>query len=1122
VAPGCVGATGLSWYFQAEGVPRLWRGATPGAGGVPEPPQTVTLIDRDAGLLAYLALEGASPAAELARLLWPSRSEKQALNNLRQRLHKLRRSTGARLLETGPTLRLASDLTRQAAEHGDEAEPAALNRLLDPCDFADCPDFADWLSQRRAEQAAAHAEQLAQAAAAAERDGDWDRALRCAQRLLSLEPLSEAPYRLSMRLHYLRGDVAAAMKVWRDCERMLRDEYDAVPSAETTATAELVRRAAQGRQTAQGPQALPLALLRPPRMVGRDDEARRLREAVQARLTGIVRGEPGMGKSRLLQELVAERPSAVYLQARPGDLRSPYATTTRVLQALVPRLPAQALLHNPAVHLLHGTPVVPSQGPSAASLPQLLKGLTALLQAAAAGGVDLVVLDDLHYADPASEELLEALMGSMPSAAPTWVLAQRPLAPATEAGRLTAALLEQGAARVIDVQPLEGAVLDEFVGSLALDRSVNAAHLQQLGRHTGGNPLFILETLRGLVATPPPEGEALPTPDSVHELIRARLARLSPTALALARVAALAVPDFSTELAAEVMATPALALADAWAELEAAQVLRGEGFAHDLVQDAARGITPEPIARNTHQRIATHLARVGADPARLALHWERAGQPQAAMTQYEQAAQWANMRGRLREAAELLVQAADQAERATERDHAYRLRARAVGRLIQSQGPSAAQPLVARMLAQATTLTQQALAQTSSATLHLWAGQNDEADAAARSALAVANDDIDRCPAARVLAMSLRQRGRPQDALAVLQAWAGRTDVWADAEEQASFAADYTTLLISNERLPEALVSADEQLRLAQALNDSQTIATALINQCVVKATIGDLAGAVSHAQAVDTLLLDEAQSATLKGMNCIQLGYLLGATGRFREAQQHLDAGTASFSIERMPWVHAVASNARARLYAWLGQRARALQQLREAVPNATVAVRITRLHLLAELTGWATRESSAWLDEAASLASQAGLIGQSVITRMHQLRAAGASERLQAWPALETKAQSAGYQWLVALLQLQRLEDGLAQGQAEVAAHELPAVAALTRRLSGPTVYAPETLLRVAEAAHACGETPLRDELLAEAARWVAEAEQHCPPEFHDSFLQRNPTNVRLRAARQRWAPR
>ena len=113
----------------------------------------------------------------------------------------------------------------------------------------------------------------------------------------------------------------------------------------------------------------------------------------------------------------------------------------------------------------------------------------------------------------------------------------------------------------------------------------------------------------------------------------------------------------------------ALELADGWAELEAAQVLRDGGFAHDLVQDAVLRSVPAAIARHLHGAVARHLdspagrqAGGAPEPARLAAHWLAAADDRAALPWLLRAADAAHAGLRPREEAGFLATAAGLSE----------------------------------------------------------------------------------------------------------------------------------------------------------------------------------------------------------------------------------------------------------------------------------------------------------------------------------------------------------------------------------------------------------------------------------------------------------------------------
>src|SRR5262249_11267602 len=121
--------------------------------------------------------------------------------------------------------------------------------------------------------------------------------------------------------------------------------------------------------------------------------------------------------------------------------------------------------------------------------------------------------------------------------------------------------------------------------------------------------------------------------------------------------AAIAGSDFEPELAAHVLQTNELALADAWTELEAAQVLKGAAFAHDLVYESTLRSVPTPIAQQTHRRIAQFLEPRGSEPARVAAHCTAAGEADRAVPPFKAAAVRAEAAARFGEARSLIARA---------------------------------------------------------------------------------------------------------------------------------------------------------------------------------------------------------------------------------------------------------------------------------------------------------------------------------------------------------------------------------------------------------------------------------------------------------------------------------
>ncbi len=541
-----------TWQLRLLGQP----GLVPSTGDEP-----IVLPPKDAALLAVIALSGPVKADQLAAMLWPAASAKQADTSLRQRLFRLRRRADRPLVETGPLLRLAdgvhTDLT-STLQRIDSDEKAGALELLGNHEFEDLPELAQWVRAERRRWREQRDAALAAAASRCERDGAIAKGLAYTQRLIESDPLAEHSQRRLMRLHYLRGDRAAAIAAFERFEQRLKDDLGTRPSAETI---ELMATIERGATTLPARRAVaPASLLRPPRLIGRTRELHALQRAWSGAHVFLLQGEAGIGKSRLLHDFAAGESGAVTIKARPGDGGVAYAVLARLLRAVLAQH-AMALSPSRTQELALllpelGTPVALS---GAAQRLLLQRTIESSLAEAMSIGLQALVVDDLHFADDASIDALLALIeadgGGL--AGLRWGLAQRP----AEAGGATLQLhrtLEEGQRlEVVSLGPLDTAQLTELVESLGLPELDATRVAPALLRHSGGNPLFALETLRDLVlsgtAAALDDGGRLPQPPSVSALVERRLMQLSPAALKLARVAALAGTNFSAELAAAVL-----------------------------------------------------------------------------------------------------------------------------------------------------------------------------------------------------------------------------------------------------------------------------------------------------------------------------------------------------------------------------------------------------------------------------------------------------------------------------------------------------------------------------------------------------------------------------------------
>ena len=720
----------------------------------------IELEPKDALLLAFLAVEGPTARAVIAERLWPDADAERARGNLRARLMRMKQRVGFELVSPGAHAALAAGVGHDLDDDSD---------LLAPIALAEAGGFADWLEATRQARKVRRGERLAAAAALAESAGQLASALEHAQALVALDPLSEHAHRRVMRLHYLRGDTAAARAASQRCTDVLKRELGAAPSPETQA---LLRQLESSAPPAPARLPLPVTVLRPPRLVGRENERAAIAAAWREGQPALVVGDAGMGKSRLLAEFSG--PTSAMAAARPGDSAVPFAAAARLLRAVIAHSP-DALAPARRAQLAGLLPEYAEREITPASnLAKLAQVVQAALDAAQAAGLTAVLLDDLHFADDATLDLLREVLGGEPGAL-CWAFAQRPAEASAAAQAFVDCLVQARRLASVPLAPLSLDAMVALIESLGVPQLDAPRLAPALVRHTGGNPLFALETIKQMLVDGLPQGAGsahLPAPSNVGALIAQRLKRLSPRALSLARLAAIAGPDFSASVAERILGAAALDLADAWGELEAAQVLRDAAFAHDLVYEATLAGVPTAIARELHTRVADELETGGAAAERIAAHRVAAADARRSIPALRAAAASAVAKFQRPLAAQWLEQASQLFEQIGDRNGAFAVLSEAVT-LRQSFDTGARHDeATLRMLALAGTPEQRTEALTMrSIYLHIL-GRSEEALPLLADALGVARAASDEAPLMHVMNIQgvvLRRLGRTDEAISALR-----------------------------------------------------------------------------------------------------------------------------------------------------------------------------------------------------------------------------------------------------------------------------------------------------------------------------------------------------------------
>ncbi|WP_027483655.1 BTAD domain-containing putative transcriptional regulator [Deinococcus pimensis] len=609
---------------------RRWRLAVLGTPKLTAPDGRAFRCEgRTLALLTYLSLEGPVPRARLATLLWPDRAESASRNNLVQLLRRMTGTYGEALVLATDTLTLAPQVQVDARDVLGGAVDVLDGVLLDHDRFEEMPDFSDWLEVQREQLDQRRAHLLVERAARLEAQGEYGQAVEVAWRALSFDPVSESVHRRVMRLLYLDGQPTQALRVYERLRDVLREALRTEPMPETRELARLIGRSEQ----------LPLVVpaRSPARVVptttvltGREREWAALERAWQDGRFIIVRGEAGMGKSRLALDFAQSKGRVLTLEGRPGDHLAPYTTAARnvrrVLNLAKPDLPDWA---RRSLTWLLPDLAVSGEAPLERADARLHDAIRSVFQVGLAQ-VDVCLFDDIHYVDDATIEagfvLIDAVFPlGRPGGLPHFVAVHRDdeLSPFTRS--VFEGMVSAGQAAWIEL----GALDEDAARALLmnLNVTVEGALASTLVQAAGGNPLFLLEGVQSLRDAPPGEGGAPPLPGKVGALITRRLSRLSNVAVHAARASAVLRRDFSPELVAAMLSAPLLEVVAAWEELEAAQIVRGERFVHDLIGEAIFTDIPSATRRLLQRAAARVLAesRRAARRDRAALGGRRAG-----------------------------------------------------------------------------------------------------------------------------------------------------------------------------------------------------------------------------------------------------------------------------------------------------------------------------------------------------------------------------------------------------------------------------------------------------------------------------------------------------------------
>lgn len=601
--------------------------------------ESILSMGKPLALIAYLAFSPRRTASRehLVDLLWADADPDSARRNLRQALYHIRRLTGAEfIVAEAESLRLGTDLRSDAATFLAAIERGDLPEAIDAYPGPFFPAFAApggaeferWADLERRRLHTTYLRALEALTREALQRHRLREAEALARRMRDEAPEREVGWRLLIEALISAEDWVRAAAEADACEDwMARDGSRPEP-----ATISALHAARQAPALSPGPTRIVAE------MVGREREFARIAAAWDTATGGHfvhahVIGAAGIGKTRLLRDAAARITASgglvVSIRANPGERHLSYALAGDLTRQLSELPGAPGIAPATAGVLVGLDPALSARFPAAQYVQPMQEdllrvrgmALTDMIDAVAADRPLAILVDDLHWSDGESRQLISALAARLRATATLLVTSQRPVPDAQ---------VRTKPEDTITLRPLTPKQIETLLESIAAIPSglLAAGLVDTLHEVTGGSPLLVLEALqhgsdRELLVREDGEWVAPNPPALLHLLAEGeglahRIAAL-PTAerriLLAVAVAGAPVPD---------RVLSALTRQQESTEAPPVQSLERRGFlvrrndggwecAHDLIAETLVESASRDETRHAHAALGEHLLTSAPD-----------------------------------------------------------------------------------------------------------------------------------------------------------------------------------------------------------------------------------------------------------------------------------------------------------------------------------------------------------------------------------------------------------------------------------------------------------------------------------------------------------------------------
>ncbi|HEU4565341.1 MAG TPA: AAA family ATPase [Gemmatimonadaceae bacterium] len=627
-------------------------------------------------VLLCLAMEGGRRVGRglLTSLIWPKVDEGLGAHRLRQACYRLR-TLGADVRSDRSHVWLEmtgvdADFLRAQRAHDARAMEAvaaeAGGGFLPGYAPSFSAPFADWVERQRDVVNAAVRRVLLGAMDAKRARGEWGEVEALTARCLLVDPLNEEATLASAEAAALQGGKTQALTI---LDRYLREIGPDAREIRLLAT--LLR-----RRIAEMPHAERPEPVRDAPFVGRTEEMellnRQLHLAHAAQGSAhLIWGEPGIGKTRLVTEFSRAaslgRVQIVRVGCQSHDERRPFSAFADLAPKLllVPGAlgcapESMRLLRRLYEHDPNETLPSPDTREAAVLYASIRRSILDLVDAVAAEAAIVLVIEDVHWLDGVSWDVMQELVPWLATRRALLILTSREPAPDRRKG-----IADLAGLRRHHLGPLSDESSRALLRSL-LSRAGNPPRPELAdwcAANGGGNPYYLSElALHGL------RSGCDRIPASLTALITERLTRLRPMAQRVLQACAILGKSSTMERLEAVLDERRVDVLDSLDELEMGGLIVADGARvlsrHDLLSQAALAQMAETSRRLVHRHAAALLERevMGSQSAALkwecAEHWERAGDSDRALRLLRSCALHALEVGVPAEAAALLEKAA--------------------------------------------------------------------------------------------------------------------------------------------------------------------------------------------------------------------------------------------------------------------------------------------------------------------------------------------------------------------------------------------------------------------------------------------------------------------------------